>query len=310
MEKMKSRLLPLGVLAIAMAVLCATGCKDIFDSAETEDSAEANGGGVNDSSGDSTSSGDGSSGGSSSSGDGSSGGSGDGSSGDSGGSETGYGPYTSGDGYLTVEGTSSGILIKKTNPDQDDIIMVCVWEDGASGATYEAYNRVFYNSSDYSTDADEFTYEYVREGAVYGVMLCTWEEDWGGTEFQSEIAYVRAAGGLGDFREVIKSASYDSDTTTLSFDVELEAPSSIDKTNLRYTMYLYPDDEDSCTIPVYSGSEAKTEFDLSELEEEYEGHIKGNSFTVGYSTGYTDGDEQYSGNIMTSSKQTFADTNE
>lgn len=168
--------------------------------------------------------------------------------------DVGYGPYSvtgPEGGFLSVEGTADGILIRKENPPQDTVVMICVWEEGVNGTEY--YNRMFFNGmtgslngvwlndivpSGFTNDQDEFIYRFTRKDAVYGVKMQTWgvasNSDWI-NQVVSDTLYVRAGGGIGDFRTIVRGSRYDHAAGELYFDFTEERPTGLDGT-FRYEM--------------------------------------------------------------------------
>lgn len=256
----------------------------------------------------------------------------------------GYGPYTASGPYggsITVEGVPEGIRITKVDPPQADT-MVCVWEEGtgSDGAVYESYHRVFYPggfsgpegiswpeiSTNYEND---FIYKFTRKDVVYGVLLVAWTPglDGGWVEVQSDIAYVRAGGGIGDLRTIIYDSGYDREQGRLWFDVKEERPAGLPAGGeFWYTLTITPEKwpeysnvsigypwqkwgsakTEITSIPLYSYDEfgqpvgQPIEVSLEEIA------TVGEPFRVNYNFLYwVSPDEVYQGNIMTAQKKLF-----
>ena len=251
----------------------------------------------------------------------------------------GYGPYTASGPYggsITVEGVPEGIRITKVNPPQADTIMVCVWEAGAGsdGAVYELYNRVFYPGGssgpegiswpEISTNNEnDFIYTFTRKDVVYCVRLIAWTPglDGGSVEVQSDIAYVRAGGGIGDLRTIIYNSGYDSTEGQLWFDVKEERPAGLPAGGeFWYMIGVTPEgpEGESKYSPWKKWDKAQTEFTEIPLSSYYyddEGNRQEDSvdlkdipvpFRVGYNFLYRiSANEVYQGNIMTEQKKLF-----
>lgn len=245
--------------------------------------------------------------------------------------DVGYGPYTSADGLLTVEGVPEGIRITKVNPPKVDT-MVCVWEEGtgSDGAVYESYHRLFYpggfNSGpegiswpEISTNNEnDFIYKFTRKDVVYGVLLIAWMpgSDGGSVEVQSDIAYVRAGGGIGDLRTIIYDSGYDREQGRLWFDVKEERPAGLPAGGeFWYAISVIPEGNNGLlSSPWMKWDKAQTEFREIPLydednRQEESVNLKNNisfPFRVGYNFMYwVSPDEVYQGNIMTTQKKLF-----
>lgn len=252
--------------------------------------------------------------------------------------DVGYGPYTASGPYggsITVEGVPEGIRITKVDPPQADT-MVCVWEEGtgSDGAVYESYHRVFYPGGfsgpegiswpEISTNNEnDFIYKFTRKDVVYGVLLVAWTPglDGGWVEVQSDIAYVRAGGGIGDLRTIIYDSGYDREQGRLWFDVKEERPAGLPAGGeFWYRLTLTPENFNETSEPISSpwqkwGS-AKTEITSIILENYFDDSgqnleidleiLQGEPFRVDYGFLYwVSPDEVYQGNIMTAQKKLF-----
>ena len=228
--------------------------------------------------------------------------------------DVGYGPYTSADGLLTVEGTSSGILIKKTNPSQHNIVQLTISEadravPGESQAFTELYHRLFFSESESSEypDKDEFLYKFVNAETVYSICLITWGHDWS-NEQQTDVVTVRAKGGLGHFRMKIEGFGYDPAAHELSFRVTQDVPPDLHG-RFEYIARLYPNNGvETGQVLLYEGDRLQQTFDLDLAEYSYNGQrlpefFKNEGtvfFTVDYQFNfYPDGtNERYGSSIM------------
>ena len=244
----------------------------------------------------------------------------------------GYGPYTSADGLLTVEGVPEGIRITKVNPPKVDT-MVCVWEEGtgSDGAVYESYHRLFYPGGfsepeeigwpegiswpEISTNNEnDFIYKFTRKDVVYGVLLIAWMpgSDGRSVEVQSDIAYVRAGGGIGDLRTIIYDSGYDREKGRLWFDVKEERPAGLPAGGefwyqISVILELPEGYNDLLSSPWMKWDKAKTEFTEIPLSS---GSVDLKGVPVPFRVGYNflyrvSPDEVYQGNIMTTYKKLF-----
>lgn len=242
--------------------------------------------------------------------------------------DVGYGPYTSADGLLTVEGVPEGIRITKVNPPKVDT-MVCVWEEGtgSDGAVYESYHRIFYPGGfsepegvdwpEISTNnKNDFIYTFTRKDVVYAVRLIAWTS---GIEVQSDIAYVRAGGGIGDLRTIIYDSGYDRAEGRLWFDVKEERPAALPAGGEFWYQIGLDALEPGAICPWQNWGSARTEFtEIPYLFDDYELGLTEITaslespentpfpFRVFYNFLYrVSPDEVYQGNIMTTYKKLF-----
>lgn len=251
--------------------------------------------------------------------------------------DVGYGPYTASGPYggsITVEGVPEGIRITKVDPPKADT-MVCVWEEGtgSDGAVYESYHRLFYPGGfsgpegiswpEISTNNEnDFIYKFTRKDVVYGVRLIAWMPgpDGGSVEVQSDIAYVRAGGGIGDLRTIIYDSGYDREQGRLWFDVKEERPAGLPPGEFWYQIGVIlelPDgNNDLLSSPWMKWDSAQKEFtEIPYIFYDYEleptmgtASLKDISvpFRVGYNFLYRiSPDEVYQGNIMMAQKKLF-----
>ena len=237
----------------------------------------------------------------------------------------GYGPWTAPmahGGSITAEGVPGGIRITKQDPQLNNIstIMVCVWEagTGADGATYEAYNRVFYPGGSSGPEGvdwpeistnnkNDFIYTFTRKDVVYAVRLIAWTS---GIEVQSDIAYVRAGGGIGDLRTIIYDSGYDRAEGRLWFDVKEERPAALPAGGeFWYMIGVTAEGPEYASeySPWMKWKEAQTEFTEIPLSS---GSVDLKDVPVPFRVGYNflylvSPDEVYQGNIMTTYKKLF-----
>ena len=246
----------------------------------------------------------------------------------------GYGPWTAPmahGGSITAEGVPGGIRITKQDPQLNNIstIMVCVWEagTGADGATYEAYNRVFYPGGSSGPEGvdwpeistnnkNDFIYTFTRKDVVYAVRLIAWTS---GIEVQSDIAYVRAGGGIGDLRTIIYDSGYDRAEGRLWFDVKEERPAALPAGGEFWYQIGLDALEPGAICPWQNWGSARTEFtEIPYLFDDYELGLTEITaslespentpfpFRVFYNFLYrVSPDEVYQGNIMTTYKKLF-----
>ncbi len=246
----------------------------------------------------------------------------------------GYGPWTAPmahGGSITAEGVPGGIRITKQDPQLNNIstIMVCVWEagTGADGATYEAYNRVFYPGGSSGPEGvdwpeistnnkNDFIYTFTRKDVVYAVRLIAWTS---GIEVQSDIAYVRAGGGSGDLRTIIYDSGYDRAEGRLWFDVKEERPAALPAGGEFWYQIGLDALEPGAICPWQNWGSARTEFtEIPYLFDDYELGLTEITaslespentpfpFRVFYNFLYrVSPDEVYQGNIMTTYKKLF-----
>ena len=244
----------------------------------------------------------------------------------------GYGPYTAPmaqGGSITAEGVPEGIRITKQDPHQVSNIqqiMVCVWEagTGADGAVYEPYHRVFYPGGSSGPEGvswpeigtnneKDFIYTFTRKDVVYGVLLIAWMpgSDGRSVEVQSDIAYVRAGGGIGDLRTIIYDSGNDREKGRLWFDVKEERPAGLPAGGefwyqISVILELPEGYNNLLSSPWMKWDKAKTEF--TEIPLSSGSDLKGVPvpFRVGYNFLYrVSPDEVYQGNIMTTYKKLF-----